>query len=272
MRGSLGHSLFRSVLLALFCFALQASLIADNIKVRFAEGLTRGFLSVSDESGKHIGDGEVQQTVQGNRVTNHFVLRFKDGSSYDDTTVFTQDGVFHLLTDHLIEQGPAFKSAMETEIDTSKGQVTIRYKDSQGKDKTLSRHMELPSDLANGILYVLVKDMSPNAGPTTVSYLAATPEPRLVKLIFTREGKGAFATGGVRRDAEHYVVHVDIGGLTGTVARLIGRQPPNTDMWVIGGEAPTFAGSSGPLDGNGGSWKISLVSPVLADQSAAPIH
>ena len=267
MSRSLLRSLFSIVLLATLYLAIRGSLLADNVKVRFAEGLTRGFLSVSDDSDKHIGDGDVQQLVQNDRVTNHFVLRFKDGSRYDDTTVFTQDGVFRLLTDHLIEQGPAFKGAMETEIDTAKGQVTVRYKDTHGKDKTLSKQMELPSDLANGILYVLVKDINSNAGPATVSFLAATPEPRLVKLIFTREGTDAFATGAVRRDAEHYVIHADIGGLTGVVARLIGRQPPDTEMWVIGGEAPTFAGSRGPLDSNGGFWKISLVSPVLADHS-----
>ena len=272
MSRSLPSSLFRAVLLASLFFAVEASLLAGNVKVRFAEGLTRGFLTVSDASGKHIGDGDLDQLVKGNRVSDHFVLRFKDGSRYDDTAVFTQDGVFHLLTDHLIEHGSAFKGAMETDIDTVKGQVTVRYKDAHGNDKTRSKQMELPSDLANGILYILVKDMNPNAGPTTVSYLAATPEPRLVKLIFTREGKDAFATGTVRRDAEHYVVHVDIGGLTGAVARLIGKQPPNTDMWVIGGEAPTFAGSSGPLDGNGGFWKISLVSPALAELSATPPH
>jgi hypothetical protein len=132
--------------------------------------------------------------------------------------------------------------------------------------------MDLPTDLANGLLYILVKDVKPSAGLTTVSYLAATPEPRLVKLVFTRQGKDAFATGSVRRDADHYVIHADIGGLTGFVARLIGKQPPDTDMWVIGGEAPTFAASQGPLDGNGRVWKLSLVSPVLADQAATLPH
>lgn len=260
------------LLLLAFLLAIHAVLWAENVPVRFPEGLTHGFLSVSDEGGKKIGDGELQQVVQGDRVTNHLAIRFNDGSRYDDSTIFTQAGVFHLLSDHLTEQGPSFKTPLETTIDTSNGQVTVRYKDAQGKDKTLSKHMQLPPDLANGLLYVLVKDMNPRSDRATVSYLAATPEPRLVKLVFTRQGKDTFATGGVRREAEHYVIHVVIGGLTGVVARWIGKQPPNTDMWVIGGAAPAFAASRGPLDGNGRVWNINLVSPVLAGQSVTSPH
>ncbi len=266
--GRLPAVVWASLLLTLFTPRLRA----DNVRVLFPEGITRGFLAVADDGGKKIGDGDLQQIVQGDRVTNHLLIRFQDGSSYDDSTVFTQRGVFHLLTDHLVETGPAFSSPMETSIDTSTGRVTVRYKDGHGNDKTLSKHMDLPSDLANGLLYVLPKDMKPDSGEIVVSYLASTPEPRLVKLVFKAEGKDRFATGGVHRDALHYVMRADIGGVTGVVARLLGKQPPNTDMWVIGGDAPTFAGSQGPLDGNGRIWKISLVSPVLADPDSPVKH
>ncbi len=54
---------------------------------------------------------------------------------------------------------------------------------------------------------------------------------------------------------------VEIGGLTGVVAPLLGKQPPDTLIWLIGGDAPTFVGSKGPLYGGGPVWTIKLVSP-----------
>jgi hypothetical protein len=35
-------------------------------------------------------------------------FRFKDGSMYDDTAIFSQRGSFRLLSDHLVEKGPSF--------------------------------------------------------------------------------------------------------------------------------------------------------------------
>ena len=260
--------LFRLVGLLLLLVLCSPVLHADNVVVRFPEGLTRGFLSLTDESGKKIGDGDLQQVVQGDRVSNHLAIRFQDGSRYDDWTVFTQNRVFHLLTDRLVEKGPSFKIPMETLIDTSTGQVTVHYKDGHGRDQTVNKRMPLPPDVANGLLYVLVKDMNPNSTQTVVSYVAATPQPRLVNLVFKPQGKDVFSTGGVKRDALHYVMSVTIGGLTGFVAQMIGKKPPDTDMWIIGGEVPAFAASRGPLDGNGQIWRINLVSPVLAEQPA----
>jgi hypothetical protein len=66
----------------------------------------------------------------------------------------------------------------------------------------------------------------------------------------------------------HYVMHVDIGGMAGVVAPLVGMQPHDTDMWVIGGDAPTYAASQGPLYGDGPVWRISLVSPEEAVPAA----
>ena len=82
---------------------------ADAVQVRYLEGLTRGFLAVSDENGQQIGEGDWQQVLHGDRVTSHLTIRFRDGSVYDDQTVFTQHGIFHLLTDHVTQKGPTFK-------------------------------------------------------------------------------------------------------------------------------------------------------------------
>ena len=43
--------------------------------------------------------------------------------------------------------------------------------------------------------------------------IAITPKPMLVKVKFTNAGLEAFSFAGTRRQATHFVLHVDIGGL-----------------------------------------------------------
>jgi hypothetical protein len=80
-------------------------------------------------------------------VTSRLIFRFKDGSVYDDTTIFSQRGAFRVLSDHLVQRGPSFKQPMDTSIDASSGQITVRYKDSAGKDKILNERRDLPPTL-----------------------------------------------------------------------------------------------------------------------------
>jgi len=49
------------------------------------------------------------------------------------------------------------------------------------------------------------------------------------------------------------------------VAPLIGKQPPNIQIWIIGGEAPAFVREEGPLYEGGPIWTIQLTSPVWPD-------
>jgi hypothetical protein len=122
------------------------------------------------------------QVVEAGRVTSHLIFRFKDDSVYDDTTIFTQRDAFRLLSDHLVQRGPSFKQDMETFIEASSGQITVRYKEKDGKEKVLKEQHELPSDVANGLLFTLVKHIHPKVPRTTVSMVATTPKPRMVNL------------------------------------------------------------------------------------------
>ena len=62
--------------------------------------------------------------------------------------------------------------------------------------------------------------------------------------------------------ATHYVVKVEIGGVSGLLAPLLGKQPPDTQVWILPGEAPAFVKSEGPLYLGGPLWRIELTSPV----------
>jgi hypothetical protein len=95
-----------------------------------------------------------------------------------------------------------------------------------------------------------------------VSYLAAAPKPSIVKLVITAQGEEAFSTSISKHKAIHFVVKVDIGGTAGVIAHLAGKQSPDTHVWVLAGEAPSFVGLEGPYFGEGAIWRIDLVSPV----------
>jgi len=226
------------------------------------EGLMHGFLALRTLDGQRLADGEMTQVAEGDRVTSRLIFRFKDGSVYDDTTVFSQRGAFRLLTDHLVQRGPSFKQPMETSLDASSGQITIRYKDEAGGEKFLKERCDLPSDLANGLLFTLVKHIQRNVPKTTVSMVATTPKPRVVKLENVPEGEKAIASGNTKHQTVRYVVKVKIGGVAGLMAPLLGKQPPDTHVWVLTGDAPAFVKLEGPLYSGGPVWRIELATPA----------
>jgi hypothetical protein len=247
-----------------FC---AGSVAAAQVEVQQREGLIHGFLALRTLEGETIADGDLIQTTHGDRVTSRLIFHFKDGSIHDDTAVFSQHRHFRLLSDHLIQKGPAFEHPMEMTVNGSTGQVTVRYADN-GKEKTATEHLQLPADIANGLVLTLLKNVPPDVD-TKVAFVAATPKPRLVKLAVTPQGEEAFSTGDAHRKAMHYVVKIEIGGLSGVFAELLGKQPPDTQVWILQGEAPAFIKSEGPLALGGPIWRIELVSPVWPRTAAA---
>jgi hypothetical protein len=102
----------------------------------------------------------------------------------------------------------------------------------------------------------LLKNMRPTELPESLSMVVATPKPRLVKLKISAAGNEPFSTGSAGRTATHYAVKIDIGGLTGLIAPLIGKQPPDTHVWILQGAAPAFVKSEGPMFLGGPIWRI----------------
>lgn len=240
---------------------------ADPVAVRHVEGLVRGFLALRTIDGRPVATGDLIQNARGDRVTSRLVFHFKDGSTHDETAVFSQRGHFRLITDHLVQKGPAFEPPLEMRIDRQKGQVSVLYKDDDGADKAEVERLELPPDLANGLIITLLKNVRRSALPTKVSFVAPTPKPRLVKLEITSAGSEAFSTAGMARQATHYVLKVDIGGVAGLLAPILGKQPPDSHVWVLEGEAPAFVKSEAPLFVGGPMWRMELVSPVWRTES-----
>jgi len=252
----------------LTCLLQPTASPAGTVAVRYPEGVSHGFLVLRTLEGKPIADGDSTQVARGDRVTSRMRIRFKDGSTYEETTVFSQQGVFRLLSDHVLQRGPTFKRPMETEIDAASGQVKVRYTD-DGKEKVLTERLELPPDVANGILFTLLKNVQRRAPGTTVSYVAATPKPRLVHLDIYPQGQEPFSIGSYSHKAIHYVVKVKIGGVAGLVAHLLGKRPPDTQAWVLADDAPAFVRSDGPLYVDGPIWRMELAVPAAWPASTA---
>jgi hypothetical protein len=248
---------------AVFIAILAASAAtAEPVVARYSEGIVHGFLVLRALDGKSLADGDLIQTARGATVTSRLVFRFKDGSVHDETAVFLQRGQLRLLTDHLVQKGPTFPRPLDVSIDTRNGEVVVRYTDDDGNEKTESEHMQIEPDVANGLILTLLKNVRPAAPPKSVTFIVASPKPQAVKLQVMVAGRERFSTGAAARTATHYVLKVDIGGLKGVIAQLVGKRPPDSHVWILEGEAPAFVKSEQPLYIGGPVWRIELVSPT----------
>jgi hypothetical protein len=243
------------------CVLTCGLLAAEPVPVRHTEGVLRGFLAVSTMEGKRIAYGDLDQVAVKDVVTSRLVLHFQDGSVHNETAVFSQAGAFRLLSYHLVQSGPSFHQPVDLTFSTTSGQVTVHSADN-GRDKVDAERMQLPADLANGLTLILLKNIRPDGPPTTVSILAATPKPQLVNLEMSAQGQDAFSFAGSPRKATHYVLRPKIGGATGVLATVLGKQPADIHVWVMGGDAPAFVKMEGPLYYGGPNWRIELATPV----------
>jgi hypothetical protein len=251
---------------ALLACAWQICASAESIPVRHIEGTVHGFLELRSEDGHVLASGDSVQVAHGGQVTSRVTFHFQDGSIDDETTVFSQHGTFRLITDHHLQKGPYFPHPMDVLIDARTGQVTVHSTGKDGKEETINDHIKLPPDLANGLVSMAVANLRPGASETDVPMLVATPKPRLVKLAIFPRGEDPFLVAGAPGKAVHYEIKIVLGGVAGIVAPMIGKQPPDIEIWIVGGQAPTFLKENGPIYPEGPMLTIQQVSPTWPEQ------
>src|SRR5271163_179715 len=176
---------------------VQPLAAADPVPVRRTQGTFHGFLVLKTLDGKTIASGDLIQVGHGDRVTSHLTFHFRDGSLDDETTVFSQDKVFRLISDHHIQHGPSFPKPLDMLIDASTGHITSRDKDR----KTIQEHLDLEPDICNGLLLTLLLNLDPNAPQTRLSMIAPTATPRLIHAVISTEGEDPLSIGGIRQKA-----------------------------------------------------------------------
>jgi len=250
---------------AALAFVLQPFLWAEPVPVRHVEGTLHGFLALRSQEGQLLAIGDSTQTVHGDQVTSQVVYRFKDGSIDDETTVYSQRSTFQLISDHHIQKGPSYSHPMDMLIDTRRGTVTSRSVGKDGKETVTTDPMQLPPDLANGMVLTITKNLLPDTPETTISMVVAAPKPRLVKLVISPRGEEPFSMLGSTRKAMRFEIRIELGGVAGVVAPLIGKQPPHIQIWFVEGPAPGFVKERGPYFEGGPIWTIELASPVWPD-------
>ena len=139
-------------LILLLAWVLQPIANADSAPVRSVQGTIHAFLEVRSEDGQVVASGDTFQVVEGNRIKARTLLQFKDGSIDDETTVFSQRHTLQLISDHRIQKGPFFPHPMDVLIDVPTGKVTVRSTGKDGKEEVKTDHLDLPRDLANGMV------------------------------------------------------------------------------------------------------------------------
>ena len=234
---------------------------AEPVAVRHAEGNLHGFLVLRGPEGRLLADGDVVQTARGEQISVQMTFHFKDGSQFDETTVFSQRQQFKLVSYHLVQKGPAFPQSLDMSIDGANGDVAVSYSDDGALKETRER-FNVPPDLANGMLGTLLKNVQSATAPKSVSFIAATPRPRMIKLAIESAGRDSFVLGGAERRATHYVIKPEIGGLAGLLAPLAGKQPPDSHVWILEGEMPVVVKAEQPFYVGSPLWRIELASPV----------
>jgi len=256
-----------SIIFAVLCASLPGA-HADPVPVRFTRGTIHGFVDLRAEDGRVVASGDLFQVVLGSQVTDHLTFHFKDGSVDDETTVFSQRRTFQLISDHHIQKGPSFPLQLDLMIDCRTGKVTVHSTGKDGKEEVKTSQLHLPADLANGIISAACENLRPGAQPAKLSMLVATPSLRLVTLSISSRGEDPFTVNGVSEKATHYEMKIVLGGAVGILAPMFGKQPPNIQIWIAGGQAPTFVREQGQLYADSPMYTIELASPTWPDEAA----
>jgi hypothetical protein len=265
----LGHRVTGTCLTALMALAALAYSSADAapVAVRFSEGTAHGFLLVRSLAGEIIGQGEMTQVVkEGDLVESHLAFNFKDGSLHDERVTFSQQRVFTMLRYHLVQHGPSFPDQIETSIDRSTEEYRVRSKVGEdGKEEVLTGLFTLPKDVYNGIFVTMLLNL-PKGASETVSFLAFTPRPEIIKLELVLVGEHTVRIGDLSRKAVQYVFKPDIGMIRELLGKATGMIPAqfHYDCWILTDEVPSFVQFEGPLQLMGPIVRIELVSPRLA--------
>jgi hypothetical protein len=104
---------------------------------------------------------------------------------------------------------------------------------------------------------VLLKNLLPGAR-ASVQLAAFTPKSRLIKMELSAEGEERVSIGGQAKKVIRYLVNLEVGGLIGALASLVGKEPPDLRYWLVAGEVPAFVRFQGAMFLNGPVWRLEM--------------
>lgn len=226
-------------------------LAAAPVPVRFVEGAMHGFFVLRTVNGALIASGDLLQVGRGGEVESRMVFRFKDGSVFDETVVFTQQRVFTLQSYRLVQRGPVFPEDTEISLQGASGKYYVKTKSHKdGREEAIDGTLDLPPDVYNGMVLTVAKNL-PKVASETVHLVAFTPKPLLIELELAPAGEHQVLVGELTKTAIHYVFKPQLGIGFKLLATLLGRVPPDYHAWIVTDEVPAFVRFEGPLSTTG---------------------
>jgi hypothetical protein len=230
----------------------SAATVAAPITVRYTEGVTRGFPVLRSTTGDKLAQGEFTQVAQGDLVRSRLIFHFRDGSLYDESLVFSQRGVFTLMSYRLVQRGPSFPETIEATLDRESERYEVRYKsDEDSPEEILKGRFAIPADAYNGMLSMLMKNMA-GGRAEMVHIVAFTPKPFAVKMQLAPVATDPVLVG----DSPVRATRFDVRPQLGLFASLLVSDIPDIHCWILEGEAPGFLRFEGPLYFMGPIWRI----------------
>ena len=246
---------------------LSTPVYAAPIAVKFPEGMTHGFLLVRSLSGEILGQGEMTQVLkEGDLVENRLVFRFKDGSLHDERVAFSQQRVFTMISYRLVQRGPSFPDQIDVSVDRGTAAYTVHSQaGAVGKEEVLTGQVDLPKDVYNGMLITVSKNLQKGADET-VSVLAFTPAPQIIKVQLRAIDEQPVQLGELSSKATQYVFTPQLGVIKEFLGKAIGKLPAqfHYTCWILTDAPPSFVQFEGPLQLMGPIMRIELVSPRLS--------
>lgn len=229
------------------------------LPVRYTEGTLHGFVELRTAAGAVLAQGDLLQVARADTVESRLVFHFTDSSVFEETVSFTQHDVFTMQHYHLVQRGPVFNDDLDATL-TGSGQYAVTagsHKD--GKSKQYSGRLDLPPDISNGMAIIVAKNLV--AGETqTVHIVAFTPQPRLIGLELVPSPSPPVMLGQHGETAVHYKLKPKLGALLRVFATVLGRAPPDSDVWIVTDDVPVFVRFEGPMY-TGPVWRLTLASP-----------
>jgi hypothetical protein len=102
--------------------------------------------------------------------------------------------------------------------------------------------------------------------PEDLHFAAFLPRPIVLKSAMRPEGNDRYVVGGTPGRATRYLIELEIGGVKGIVADLLGKSPPEFRYWLTTGAVPGFVKFEGPMEAKGPRRRVELAAPSWPDQ------
>jgi len=255
-------SFAKAAILGLLVLATTVgTLTAAEVPVRFVEGVLHGFLVLRTVDGVELAQGDLLQVNREGEIKSRTVFLFNDGSTMDETVVFTQRRVFTMQSYHLVQRGRVFPEDTELSLERATGKYRVTTRDHKdGREKVLEGTLDLPADVYNGMIPTIAQNLHQGASET-VHLVALTPKPRVIQLEIAPANNQKILVGKLEKTAVHYVLKPRLGTLLKLFATLLGRVPPDEHLWIVVDEVPAFVRVEGPFYMKGPVWRIELTSP-----------